>query len=1032
VLSRLISWSLDHRGAVILAAVLVAAGGVWSALRLPLDAFPDTTPVQVQVNTVAPALSPEEMERQVTYPIERVLGGLPGLVLVRSVSKFGWSQVVVQFEDDVDIYLARQLVHERVQSVELPAGIDPPELGPISTGLGEVYHYLVRGEGYTLAELTTIHEWDVKPRLLSVPGVAEVNTWGGEYLQFQVRVDPTDLLAYDLVLDDLVTALRRNNLNVGGGNVVQAGELRLVQGLGLVETTDEIASIVVAAHDGVPVRVGDVGEVVRGHAIRRGAVTANGEGEVVLGLAFLLMGENSREVTRRLEAEMAEVEPGLPEGVRIETVYSRTELVDEVLGTVRENLLEGALLVVAVLFAFLGSLRSGLIVAAAIPFSMLFASNAMLQLGIAGSLMSLGAIDFGLIVDSSVILVENAARKLESAPPGADAREVVREAALEVRRPTLFGELIIAVVYLPVLTLEGIEGKLFRPMALTVLLALLGSLILSVTVVPALASLALPRRSGRGAGRVVAWAQAGYRPLVRFALRASVPVVAAAGLLLAGGVLLASQLGATFVPRLSEGSLVLNTVRLSGVSLEESVRYGGALERVLQEEFPDEVRDVWVRTGAAQITTDPMGIELSDVFVTLHPRDEWTRAETQEELTAVMAEEVADLPGMRVIFTQPIEMRVNEMVAGIRADLGVKVFGDDLERLKELGAEAQTVLESIPGSADVAVEQVTGQPVLAVAVDREALARHGVPARHVLEVVEALGGSQVGQVLRGERRFPLVVRLPEHLRHDPAALGGVLVPAVDGERLPLERLARIVEGVGPATITREWQRRRLVVQANVRGRDLASFVDEARERLAAELDLPEGYYLEFGGQFEHLERANRRLMLVVPLALLLILVLLHASTGSLRDSLLIFSGAPFAALGGVVALLLRDMPFTISAGVGFVAVSGVAMLNGLVLVATIRSRLDEGAGPREAIEEAALVRLRPVLMTALVAGLGFVPMAFNTGVGAEVQRPLATVVVAGVVSDNVLTLLVLPALYRLFGARGASATPPGSAAPATP
>ncbi len=1015
MLARVIGWSLDHRATVLLLTLALVGVGAYSVVRLPVDAFPDTTPVQVQINTAAPALSPEEIERQVTFPVEQALGGLPGLAVVRSISKFGFSQVVAQFEDHVDLYFARQLVLERLQAVELPDGIARPQMGPISTGLGEVYHYLIRGEGRTLTELTALHEWEIRPRLLSVPGVAEVNTWGGKHRQFQVRVEPDRLIKYDLVLDDLVEALRRNNLNVGGGNVTQGGELRLVQGVGLVTSAEEVAAIVVAAHEGVPIRVGDLGAVTEGHEIRRGAVTANGRGETVLGLAFLLMGENSQVVTRRLQARMKEIASTLPQGVTVEPVYQRTELVDQVLATVRGNLFEGALLVVAVLFAFLGSVRAGIIVALAIPLSMLFAASAMLRLGIAGSLMSLGAIDFGLIVDSSVIQVENAARRLGEAPDGREVREVVREAALEVRRPTLFGELIIAVVYLPILTLEGIEGKMFAPMALTVILALLGSLVLSVTVMPALASLVLTRGARHGDNVLVRGAKRLYRPLVRLALRRSGAFVLTAALLLVGGGVLATRLGAEFIPRLSEMALVVNAVRLSGVSLDESVRYGTQIERAIQAAFPDEVRHVWTRTGTAQVATDPMGIELSDVFVSLHPRERWTRARTQGDLVELMSRELSDLPGMRLVFTQPIEMRVNEMVAGIRADLGVKVFGDDLETLKALAADVAAVLEEVPGSADVYAEQITGQPVLRVEVDREAIARHGVPARHVLEVVEALGGTAVGEVRQGQRRFPLVVRLPERFRGDPAALQEVLIPTAAGERIPLARLARVREVQGAATITREWQRRRIVVQCNVRGRDVASFVEDVQRRLRVEVPLPDGYHLEYGGQFEHLQRARLRLAIVVPLALLLILVLLHASSGSLRDSLLIFTGAPFAAVGGVAALWLRGMPFTISAAVGFVAVSGVAMLNGLVLASSIQRLTADGLPLREAIEESALLRLRPVLMTALVAGLGFVPMALNTGVGAEVQRPLATVVIGGVISDNVLTLLVLPALYRLFG-----------------
>ena len=904
---------------------------------------------------------------------------------------------------------------ERLQTVALPEGTPRPELGPVATGLGEVYHYLVRSDDMTLEELTTLHNWVIKPRLLSVPGVAEVNTWGGKRKQYHVLVDLARLLKYEMTLDDVTVALRRNNLNVGGGNLVQAGELHLIRGISLTTDERQIANVVIAAHKGVPIRIRDVARVEVGHEIRRGAATANGEGEVVLGLGFMLMGENSHEVTQRLKERMTEIQATLPAGVRVEPVYDRTELVDQVISTVETNLLEGALLVIAVLFAFLGNLRAGLIVAAAIPLSMLFAFNGMLRFGIAGSLMSLGAIDFGLVVDSSVIMIENSVRRLSERGDDRSVLEIVRDASIEVRRPTLFGELIIMIVYLPILTLEGIEGKLFIPMALTVIFALAGSLVLSLTLMPVLASLLLPKKLEERENVLVRGAKWLYRPLLGGALRFRVPVVATAVLILAGSLALAARLGSEFIPRLSEMGIVINTVRLSGVSLEESVRYGTLLEQKVKREFPDEVRDIWVRTGTAEVATDPMGIELSDVFITLKPRDEWKRATTQEKLTAAIRLELEGMPGMRLIFTQPIEMRVNEMVAGIRTDLGIKVFGDNLELLREKAREVEAIVNTISGSADVYTEQVTGQPVLEIHVDQEAIARYGVPAQHVMEVVQAMGTTPIGEVRQGQRRFDLVVRLSEQYRASPAAIGQILIPTAGGKRIPLARLARVRQVEGPSTITREWQKRRIVVQCNVRGRDVGGFVEEAQHRIAAELQLPTGYHIAYGGQFEHLERARSRLTIVVPIALALIFFLLYTSTGSVRDASLIFTGAPFSAVGGVLALWLRDMPFTISAGVGFVAVSGVAILAGLVLVSTIRQRLDAGEPLLQAVERSALLRLRPILMTALVAGLGFVPMAFNMGVGAEVQRPLATVVIGGVISANLLTLIVLPALYAVFG-----------------
>ncbi|MDA3959185.1 MAG: CusA/CzcA family heavy metal efflux RND transporter [Planctomycetota bacterium] len=1014
MLAHVITWSLRNRWLVLLLTAVLVGFGVRAVWRMPIDAFPDTTPVMVQINATAPAYAPEAVEQQITIPIEQVVSGLPGLAEVRSISKFGLSQVVAVFDDKVDVWFARQVVGERLSEVDLPTGVNRPSLGPVATGLGEVYHYMLVGAGHSLEELTTIHDWEIRPRLLSVPGVAEVNTWGGEQREYQVVIEPDALVGYDLTIDVVEDALRRNNLTVGGGLVSSAGEAHLVQGQALTVTPEEIGAIVVTAHQGTPVRIRDLGQARIGHTIRRGAATADGHGEIVLGLAFMLMGENPQAVTAAIHERVKLIQQTLPPGVRIEPLYRRTELVDEVITTVRKNLLEGAILVIAVLFAFLGSVRAGLIVASAIPFSMLVAAEGMLHYGIAASLLSLGAIDFGLIVDSSVIMVENAASRLAGPWKGRTRLEVIRDAALEVRGPTMFGELIILVVFLPILTLEGVEGKLFRPMALTMVFALFGSMVLSLTLMPVLASFLLPNKETHGAKWLVRGVQALYRPALAAALNLRWLVVAVAITLLAAGAWMATRLGSEFIPKLSEGAITINTVRLAGVSLEESVRYGDRLEHTIRELYPNEVNHVWTRTGTAAVATDPMGLEVSDVFITLHPRAHWRRAETQSELVELMQIELGQLPGMRMIYSQPIEMRINEMTAGIRSDLGVKIFGPDLDALSQRAQQAQAILETIPGAGDVSVEQLTGQPILAVEVKQEAIARYGVPARHVLQFVEAIGGTPVGEVRIGDRRFPLTIRLPDRFRADTRALDEVLVTTETGERIPLAQLANIREIDGPATVTREWQKRRVVVSVNIRGRDLGSFVAEAEQRLAAELPLQANEYFAFGGQYEHLQRSQTRLLVVIPLALGLILILLFASTRSLRDSLIIFTGAPLATVGGLAALHLRDMPFTISAAVGFVAVSGVAMLNGLVLTATIRRRLDDGEPAFEAIHAACLQRLRPILMTALVAALGFVPMALNTGVGAEVQRPLATVVIGGVISDNILTLLVLPALYAIF------------------
>ncbi|GHG96476.1 CusA/CzcA family heavy metal efflux RND transporter [Comamonas sp. JC664] len=1019
MLTRVIEWSLSHRGAVLVATAALVVSGLLAFRALPIDALPDTTPTQVQVNTVAPALTPVEVERQLTVPVEQALAGLPRVSELRSLSKFGLSQVTLQFEDGTDLWFARQRVAERLGRVQLPAGIAPPTLGPEATGLGEVFHYLVKSRTKRLEELRTLHDWVIAPQLRSVPGVAEVNAWGGEEKQWHVIVDPRRLQQFNLSLGDVYRALEENNANVGGGALERGGAATLVLGVGRLTDGGAIEEVVIAARQGVPVRIRDVARVEVGHEIRRGATTADGEGEVVLGLGFMRVGENSHTVTQALAQRLEDITRRLPHDVHVEPVYQRTELVDLVLRTVRTNLLEGALLVIAVLFVFLGNWRAGLIVAAAIPLSLLFAFNAMLRFGIAGTLMSLGAIDFGLVVDSSVILVENAERRLAEARDGRSLLEVVRDAAVEVRKPTLFGELIIMVVYLPILALEGVEGKLFRPMALTVIFALLGSALLSMTLMPVLASFALQRGGGgvHAEPRRVRWLQRAYRPVLEWALTHARLTLTTAVLLVVAAAVAATRLGSEFVPRLSEGTLVINTVRLAEVSLTESIRYGTQIERVLRSRFPDEVQRVWTRTGTAEVATDPMGIELSDVFITLKPRGEWKRASTQEELVNEMKAELADLPGMRMAFLQPIEMRVNEMIAGVRSDVGIKLFGDDLELLKAKARELETLVRAIPGAADVTVEQVTGQPVLEITVDRAAVARYGIPTRAVLDVVEAVGTRIVGEVREGERRFDLAVRLSESYRQDPAKLATIPVAAPGGERVPLGRLATLRETTGPTTLQREWGQRRLVIQANVRDRDLGGFVAEVRRTLDERLALPEGYFLRYGGQFEHLERARARLSIVVPVALALIFLLLYITYQRVLDALRIFAGVPFALVGGVLALFARGLPFSISAAVGFIALSGVSVLGDMVLVSRVRGLLEQGLELGDALRQAAVSRLRPVLMTAAVAAIGFVPMALNTGVGAEVQRPLATVVIGGVLSSTLLTLLVLPVLYSVFGAR---------------
>jgi cobalt-zinc-cadmium resistance protein CzcA len=1061
VLNGIIDFSLRHRFLVVLGALAFAAAGAVSLRYLDIDAFPDTTPVQVQINTVAPALAPEEIEQRITFPIEQVLGNMPRLTQLRSVSKFGLSQVVVTFEDGTDIYFARQVVNERLTGVELPVGIERPKMGPVATGLGEVFHYVVSGRGDDLTELRTVHDWVIKPKMRTVKGTAEINSWGGYEKQYQVRIDPDRLIKHGLTFDDVVAAVQKNNRNVGGGNIRQNSQMLLVHGLGRTVHVEQIRGIVIAAKDGVPIRVGDVAEVQIGHEIRRGAVTADGKGEVVLGLGFMLMGENSHQVTWAMKNKLEEIKDTLPKDVRgqpaiqVEPVYDRTELVNHVIDTVRKNLFEGGLLVVAVLFLFLGNLRAASIVALAIPLSMLFAFSGMLRFSIAASLLSLGAIDFGMVVDSSVVMVENCIRHLadrrdagpttkerhladrrdagpttkerhladrrDAGPTTKERRshlEVIRDAAVEVRRPTLFGELIIMIVYLPILTLEGMEGKLFRPMALTVLFALGGSMILSLTLMPVLASLILPKRIQEREPLLMRLAHRIHNPILRLCMEHKIAVVgfAACVLIFAFGIL-APNLGSEFVPRLSEGAICLNIVRLAGTDLDESIRDNTQLEKAILAEFPHEVEHVWSRIGTAEIATDPMGVELTDVFITLKTRDRWRKASTQAELTEKIEKVVRELPGQKISFSQPIELRINEMISGVRSDVAVKLFGDDLNVLKSTAEKIESVLKAIPGSADVNAEQVTGQPVLQVRINQEAIARYGVPASAVLDLIESNGSKPLGDIVEGQLRFPLVVRLPETMRKSPATLGAMLVATPSGERIPVSRLATLETVEGPSTITSEWSQRRITVSANIRGRDMGGFVAEAQRKIKENIQLPPGrYHLEWGGQFEHYQSARKRLLIVIPLAIVLIFSLLYLTYQNVVDALRVFTGVPLGWVGGIIALWLRDMPFSISAAIGFIAMSGVAVLDDMILVSYIRQLRDKGMGRDEAVRQAAVTRLRPVLMTTLVASLGFLPMAFSTGMGAEVQRPLATVVIGGVLSAMVMSLLVIRVLYVFFDA----------------
>ncbi|HLJ96789.1 MAG TPA: CusA/CzcA family heavy metal efflux RND transporter [Gemmataceae bacterium] len=1025
MLNQLIDWSLGHRLLILLATAIFIGGSLSVVGAINIDAFPDTTPVQVQINAPAPGLAPEEVERQLTFPVEQSLGGLAHLQEVRSITRFGLAQVVVSFEDGTDIYFARQQVSERLANLEIPEGRPRPKMGPIATGLGEVFHYMLRSPSRDLTDLRAIQDWVVRPALRTVPGTAEINSWGGYEKEYQVRIDPRGLIKHGVTFEQVVQAVRDNNLSAGGGYLNRSGQRLVISGIARTHDVAHIRDIVVTAKGGVPIKVGDVAEVEIGHGLPPGGVTADAGGCVVLGLGFMLMGENGYAVTNRLKEKFEQVKPTVPADVQVETLYDRTELVNHVIDTVRSNLFEGGLLVVAVLFLFLGNLRAGLIVASAIPLSMLFAFCGMLQFGIAASLLSLGALDFGLVVDSSVVMVENVVRHLSHSSLDKDAsrarsrREIVRDAAVEVRGPTMFGELIIMIVYLPILTLEGVEGKMFRPMALTVIFALAGSLVFSLTLMPVLASLLLPRRLSAHKPWLVRLAEWMYAPLLRASLRLRGLVLVLAAAALGGAVFLALNLGGEFVPRLSEGALVGTLKRSPDTDLAEVLRLNTLMERIVHEQFPTEVEHVWSRCGTGQIATDPMGIEETDFFISLKPRSQWRpEIQSQDELVERIERELRIIPGQTLSFSQPIEQRVNEMISGVRSDVAVKIFGDDLNTLDAAAEQVRAILESIDGGRDVTrLEELHGQPVLQVRVRQEELARYGIPARVVLDLIESLAGKPQGEVIEGQIPFPLTVRLPEQYRSSPEAIGALLVTTASGERMPLSRLASVDVQEGPAEISREWGQRRVTVQCNVRGRDIESFITAAQKQVVDQVHLPPGgrYRMEWGGQFENFQRARRRLAFIVPLALLLIFALLHLTFSSLRDVCLVFSAVPFACVGGVMALWLREMPFSISAGVGFVALSGVSVLNSMLLVTFIRHLLDQGKGLAEAIEEASHSRVRPVLMTALVASLGFLPMALATSMGAEVQRPLATVVIGGVISSTAMTLLVLPVLYEIFG-----------------
>ena len=1048
---RLIQFAIEQRIIVLLAVLLMAGVGIASYQKLPIDAVPDITNVQVQINSAAPGFSPLETEQRITFPIETAMAGLPGLQQTRSLSRSGLSQVTVIFKDGTDLFFARQLVNERLQVAreQLPSGIETA-MGPISTGLGEIFLWTVEAEEgarkddgtpYTPTDLRVIQDWIIKPQLRNVPGVAEINTIGGFAKEYQIAPDPKRLAAYNLTLNDLVTALERNNANVGAGYIERSGEQLLIRAPGQVASIDDIANIVITTSGGTPIRVRNVAQVEIGRELRTGAATENGR-EVVLGTVFMLIGENSRTVSQAVASRLEQINRSLPEGVVAVTVYDRTNLVEKAIATVKKNLFEGALLVVAVLFLFLGNIRAALITAMVIPLAMLFTFTGMFTNKVSANLMSLGALDFGIIVDGAVVIVENAIRRLAHAQQRhgrlltrSERLHEVFAAAKEARRALIFGQLIIMVVYLPIFALTGVAGKMFHPMAFTVVIALLGAMILSVTFVPAAIALFVTGKVKEEENLVMRSARRVYAPVLDWVMARRPLVFGLAVLTILASGLLASRMGSEFIPSLSEGDFAQQALRVPGTSLTQSVQMQQQLEKTLIAHVP-EIERVFARTGTAEIASDPMPPNISDSYVMLKPKDQWPDPQkSRETLIADIQRASAIVPGSAYELSQPIQLRFNELISGVRSDVAVKVFGDDMAVLNTTAGEIAETLQGLKGASEVKVEQTSGLPVLTINIDRDKAARFGLNVGDVQDTIAvAVGGRQAGTLYEGDRRFDMVVRLSDALRTDIDGLSRLLipVPALAGNAsgqlgfIALSQVASLDLVLGPNQISRENGKRLVIVSANVRGRDIGSFVQEAEAAITAQVKVPAGYWTTWGGQFEQLKEASDRLRIVVPVALLLVFGLLFMMFNNLKDGLLVFTGIPFALTGGIMALWLRDIPLSISAGVGFIALSGVAVLNGLVMIAFIRNLREEGRSLSMAINEGALTRLRPVLMTALVASLGFIPMALATGTGAEVQRPLATVVIGGIISSTLLTLLVLPALYH-WAHRKEEETPGASA-----
>lgn len=1022
MINRIIEFALNQRLLIVAMVILMSALGIYSLNNIPIDAFPDVTNIQVQILAEAPGLSPVEVEKLVTFPVEVAMNGLPRLTEIRSISKFGLAVVTVVFEDGVDIYFARQLVLERLQRVKesLPPTVPEPEMGPITTGMGEIYQYFLESDSLDLMGLRTIQDWIIKPQLRTVPGVTEVNSFGGLVKQYHILVDPSQLLSYHLTLGEIFEAVEKNNSVAGGNYLEHASEQYIIRGIGLAQTEQDLENIIVKNEGGTPVFVKNIAKVTVGPEVRQGAVVMQGRGEVAAAIVMMLKGENSRKVIQRIKAKIEEINKALPPHVKVHPYYDQTDLVEKTISTVRNNLFEAGFLVIAVLLLFLNDVRAALIVASAIPLSMMFAFIGMEWVGLSANLMSLGAIDFGMIVDGSVVMVENFARKLTHKEPSLTKIQTIEAGAKELGRPLLFGILILIAVHVPILTLQGIEGKMFIPLALTRGFALIGSLLLTLTFVPVLSSLSLKEKQGHKEPKVIHWIRLIYTPLLEKALKHKLVALAIALFVLVASFAVAPFLGTEFIPELDEGSILVQPIRMPSISLTESIEMEKKIQQIVMQ-FP-EVEFVVGRLGRPDIATDPMGINLSDIYVTLKPKSEWRTASTKGELVEKMEAELKHVPGVNYNITQPIAMRVDELVSGVKSDIAIKLFGSDLKVLKEKADKIAKVVQSVSGAADVLVEQIAGQTYLNIYIDRIAIARYGLNVADVQRIVEiAIGGKIATEVFEGQIRFGVLVRYPENKRGDIQAIENTLVNLPSGGTIPLSQVARILAQEGPVQVSREYGQRRIVIECNVRGRDIGSFVAEAQRKIEAPqggVQLPTGYYITWGGQFEHQESATKRLLIVIPLSIFTIFVLLFTTFGNLRHSMLILLNLPFALSGGIFALLIRGLNLSVSASIGFIALFGVAVLNGVVLISYINQLLKEGHELKFAIIKGASDRLRPVLMTALVASLGFVPMALSHGTGAEVQRPLATVVIGGLITSTILTLFVLPVVYRWIEERG--------------